>query len=300
MIRRVILLFVLLPLGVVVSLGQDNQNTTEIDEIFQVGRKWTIIGRILVSPQPGGAGWVFSLHGCKCEGVEDVDGHLSSVISEYSIFDIDNPLEVEDEALFSDENKDYTCYIYRERSSYYLHYANNNDDQLLFDFSTNVSDTLYQEIPYKLILDDDTLSALPYLVKEVGDTILEESSDKRLRKWLSVCSLLHGEEDIWIEGIGSMRFGPIGSRFGTSGASHILYKCFDEENIYYFNKNIPWYKELLSSIQPIENDNDTDSNKNEGVQGTYTLQGIKADTPSKGIHIIRYRDGKTRKVYRPY
>ena len=34
MIRRVFLLFVLLPLAVVASLGQDNQNATEMDEIF--------------------------------------------------------------------------------------------------------------------------------------------------------------------------------------------------------------------------------------------------------------------------
>ena len=32
----------------------------------------------------------------------------------------------------------------------------------------------------------------------------------------------------------------------------------------------------------------------------FNLQGIKIISPSKGIHIIRYRDGKTRKVYRPY
>ena len=29
----------------------------------------------------------------------------------------------------------------------------------------------------------------------------------------------------------------------------------------------------------------------------FNLQGIKADTPSKGIHIIRYSDGTVKKVY---
>ena len=103
MIRRVFLLFVLLPLAVVASLGQDNQNATEMDEIFQKGRKWIVMGEALVSPSVGRR--VFIINGYECEGDTVVDGHLYSVLSCYSMYDIDNPFDVDEETLFSAEGK---------------------------------------------------------------------------------------------------------------------------------------------------------------------------------------------------
>jgi len=301
MIRRVILLYVLLPLGIVASRGQDNQNATEMDEIFQKGRKWIVMGEALVSPTVGRR--VFSITGYECEGDNVVDGHLCNVLSCYSMYDIDNPFDVTEEALYSEgnTNPESKVYIYRDGCKYYWHFMQEwLQDKLLFDFSVNKGDkiSLFDFHPQLSPLTDLwTTDDYPILVTEVGDTILEDSSDKRVRKWVRIYSEWDEEEDTWIEGIGSLKGGPIGSELGIAGAVHYLYKCFDDENIYYFNKNIPWYNELLSSIQLIENDNDTDMNRNDGVQETYTLQGIKTDTPSKGIRIIRYSDRTVKKVY---
>ena len=297
MIRRVFLLFVLLPLAVVASLGQDNQNATEMDEIFQKGRKWIVMGEAFVSPSVGHR--VFWINGYECEGDTVVEGHLCSVMSCYSKYDIDNPFNVDEEALFSsEENKTWknSSYVYRDNFRYYQFYPNEkHDDKFLFDFSVNNGDTLHLYTPGPGDIVDEELYTLS--ITGVSDTVMEDSSDRRVRKtvYVSYC----GEPEIWIEGIGSLTNGPFGCRFAPAGGINTLFKCFDDENIYYSDQTVPWDKNQILSIRNTE-DSETYSKKNEGVQGTYTLQGIKIISPSKGIHIIRNRDGKTQKVYRPY
>jgi hypothetical protein len=294
MIRRVFLLFVLLPLAVVASLGQDNQNATEMDEIFQKGRKWIVMGEALVSPSVGRR--VFIINGYECEGDTVVDGHLYSVLSCYSMYDIDNPFDVDEETLFSAEGKRTwkNTGIYREGFKYYQYAPRSYiQNELILDFAVNKGDTLLRYTPSSEYSNYPMYYTL--LVEDVGDTILENSSDKRLRKWVRVDDWGWGE-DIWVEGIGSLRGGPSGSQFDLAGVTYTLFKCFDDENIYYSNQTVPWDKNLILSIRNVE-DTEADCNRNDGVQETYTLQGIKTDTPSKGIRIIRYSDGTVKKVY---
>ena len=52
----------------------------------------------------------------------------------------------------------------------------------------------------------------------------------------------------------------------------------------------------------VEGDGDTDGINNaqaaEGeIQGIYTLGGIKVEHPVKGVNIIKYTDGRTKKIY---
>ena len=148
---------------------------------------------------------------------------------------------------------------------------------MLYDFSLKKGDSilLYSLDPNTIVIGD-----LSSLVTEVGDTVLEESSDKRLRKWLRIEEFAEGggDEDIWIEGIGSLRDGPLGSRFGLAGARDVLYKCFDDENIYYYNKNIPWYKDFSSSIHHLDEDSYAHTNKAEEANGIFDLSGKKVKT----------------------
>ncbi len=297
MIRRVILLYVLLPLGIVASRGQDNQNKTEMDEIFQEGRKWIVMNEIFVSPTVGRR--VFSITGYECEGDNVVDGHLCNVLSCYSMYDIDNPFDVTEEALYSEGNTDpeSKVYIYRDGSKYYQLYTAGSEygEELIFDFSVNKGDTIHHFLPY---MADDPLSEDHYMVTAVGDTVLERSSDKRVRKWVYVIYPYGNYRgDLWIEGIGSLSNGPVGSQFDFAGSRSVLFKCFDDSNIYYNDQTVPWDKNLISSINKIDDDKDTDSKRTGSDRRIYTLQGIKTDTPSKGIRIIRYSDGTVKKVY---
>ena len=298
MIRRVILLYVLLPLGIVASRGQDNQNKTEMDEIFQEGRKWIVMNEIFVSPTVGRR--VFSITGYECEGDNVVDGHLCNVLSCYSMYDIDNPFDVTEEALYSEGNTDpeSKVYIYRDGSKYYQLYTAGSEygEELIFDFSVNKGDTIHHFLPY---MADDPLSEDHYMVTAVGDTVLERSSDKRVRKWVYVIYPYGNYRgDLWIEGIGSLSNGPVGSQFDFAGSRSVLFKCFDDSNIYYNDQTVPWDKNLISSINKIDDDKDTDSKRTGSDRRIYTLQGIKTDAPSKGIHIIRYSDGRVKKVYK--
>ena len=298
MIRRVILLYVLLPLGIVASRGQDNQNKTEMDEIFQEGRKWIVMNEIFVSPTVGRR--VFSITGYECEGDNVVDGHLCNVLSCYSMYDIDNPFDVTEEALYSEGNTDpeSKVYIYRDGSKYYQLYTAGSEygEELIFDFSVNKGDTIHHFLPY---MADDPLSEDHYMVTAVGDTVLERSSDKRVRKWVYVIYPYGNYRgDLWIEGIGSLSNGPVGSQFDFAGSRSVLFKCFDDSNIFYNDQTVPWDKNLISSINKIDDDKDTDSKRTGSDRRIYTLQGIKTDAPSKGIHIIRYSDGRVKKVYK--
>ena len=217
------------------------------DDIFQVGRKWIVINSFYTPSK------VYSLTGYKCEGQEVVDGLLCNVLSYYWMSDFENPFEMDDDVLFSEDNKRSTSYIFQNGSKYYLHIPDEGwVDELLYDFSLNKGDSilLYPLDPNTVVIGDFDLSSL---VTEVGDTILEESSDKRVRKWLRIDEFAEGGgfNDTWIEGIGSLRGGPLGSRFNYTGG-HVLFKCYDDDNIYYINKNIPWQNEFVPSQPFVE------------------------------------------------
>ncbi len=63
----------------------------------------------------------------------------------------------------------------------------------------------------------------------------------------------------------------------------------------YANSLTKIIKILETEIKAPEMGTETDDNLNHAA--IYTLQGIKTTTPSKGVHIIRYSDGTTKKVY---
>ena len=297
--RRVFFIIVFLSLGAVKTMGQDEQEATQMDELFHVGRKWVIMNE--AKPAPG-LDRLFSITGYECEDNEVVEGHLCYVLSDYSMW-VDNPFDVDEDVLFSDNIvygktiRKRNIYIYRDGSKYYQLYTAGSEygEELIFDFSVNKGDTIHHFLPY---MADDPLSEDHYMVTAVGDTVLERSSDKRVRKWVYVIYPYGNYRgDLWIEDIGSLSNGPVGSQFDFAGSRSVLFKCFDDSNIYYNDQTVPWDKNLISSINKIDDDKDTDSKRTGSDRRIYTLQGIKTDAPSKGIHIIRYSDGTVKKVY---
>jgi len=294
---KIIILIIFFSLEVVESKGQE---ASEMEDIFQNGRRWNSMCEGVHAP------WLdrtFFMVGYKYEGKKVVNGHYCSVIAEYTM-DVDDPFNVKDDVLYSEDQGEgrkirRDNYIYRLGPKYYLLSLHGEKrDELIFDFSVNKGDTIFR---YRNV-QGEKKEEMPYLVTEVGDTILEGMTDKRVRKYVHVAMLYSNsgswaENDTWIEGIGSLKNGPIGSLFDNfMGSRRVLFKCFDDENIYYSNQTVPWDKNLILSIRNVE-DTEADCNRNDGVQETYTLQGIKTDTPSKGIRIIRYSDGTVKKVY---
>ena len=84
-----------------------------------------------------------------------------------------------------------------------------------------------------------------YVVTAVSDTILENSFDRKPRKCIHLSRTINGEiyyeewhREVWIEGIGSLRDGLLGTtEYG--GASHQLIKCTQQGNVIYQYDDTP-------------------------------------------------------------
>lgn len=97
------------------------------------------------------------------------------------------------------------------------------------DFSLHVGDE------YRL--DDYSHT---YIVTAVSDTILENSFDRKPRRCIHLSLTLNGEiisgdyyRDVWIEGIGSVKYGLMGMHGNMPGGSCLLMKCTQQESVIY-------------------------------------------------------------------
>ena len=116
-----------------------------------------------------------------------------------------------------------------------------------------------------------------YVVTAVSDTILENSFDRKPRKCIHLSRTINGEiyyeewhREVWIEGIGSLRDGLLGTtEYG--GASHQLIKCTQQGNVIYQYDN-------TTSVHGI---------KHQPIHKTHTfnLAGQRVNTSYKGIVI---------------
>lgn len=93
---------------------------------------------------------------------------------------------------------------------------------------------------------------------------------------------------VWVEGIGS-EGGLFSSWRKASPESRV--SCYVDEEVVFTADDF----HIANEPDGIWDKTDTKANADRSF--IYTLQGIKTDTPSKGIHIIRYSDGTTKKVY---
>ena len=146
---------------------------------------------------------------------------------------------------------------------------------LTMDFSLLVGDVIRKDGPRS------------WVVTAVTDTILGNSVDKTPRRCIYLSRSFNGEllsedynRDVWIEGIGSLRYGPVGLEGDKPGASSTLINCTQQGRVIY------QYEEATSVPQIRQHHADTGK--------AYDLQGRRmAGEPERGIYI---RDG--RKVVR--
>lgn len=144
---------------------------------------------------------------------------------------------------------------------------------LLMNFSMQMGDV------YRF---DDDYDVPPYVVTAVSDTILENSFDKKSRKCIHLSQYINGESltedyhrDVWIEGIGSMKYGLMGMSGSMMSGSHLLMKCTQQGKVIYQYDDatsVRGLKELPS--EDVHN---------------YNLAGQKVNASYKGIVI---RNGK--------
>lgn len=154
---------------------------------------------------------------------------------------------------------------------YYIDDDYSIDNDVTMDFSLQVGNVfqLYEE------------GSSSYVVTAVSDTILENSFDRKPRKCIHLSRTINGEifyeewnREVWIEGIGSLRDGLLGTtEYG--GASHQLIKCTQQGNIIYQYDDATSVQGIKE--QPLED------------VSIYNLAGQKVNASYKGIVI---RNGK--------
>ena len=118
---------------------------------------------------------------------------------------------------------------------YYMDYGYDIDNGVTMDFSLQVGGVFQ---PYEE-------GGSSYVVTAVSDTILENSFDRKPRKCIHLSRTINGEiyyeewhREVWIEGIGSLRDGLLGTtEYG--GASHQLIKCTQRGNVIYQYDDTP-------------------------------------------------------------
>lgn len=150
---------------------------------------------------------------------------------------------------------------------YYMDYGYDIDNGVTMDFSLQVGGVFQ---PYEE-------GGRSYVVTAVSDTILENSFDRKPRKCIHLSRTINGEiyyeewhREVWIEGIGSLRDGLLGTtEYG--GASHQLIKCTQQGNVIYQYDN-------TTSVHGI---------KHQPIHKTHTfnLAGQRVNTSYKGIVI---------------
>ena len=124
------------------------------------------------------------------------------------------------------------AYIGQDEQGRVYYYEKNSYSSakvVTMDFSLHVGDE------YRL--DDYSHT---YIVTAVSDTILENSFDRKPRRCIHLSLTLNGEiisgdnyRDVWIEGIGSVKYGLLGMHGNMPGGSCLLMKCTQPEGVIY-------------------------------------------------------------------
>lgn len=129
--------------------------------------------------------------------------------------------------------------------------------------------------------------SLPYIVTAVADTIIENSFDRKSRRCIHLTRSLNGEilsgdynHDVWIEGIGSVKYGVMGMYGNMPGGSSLLMKCTELEGVIFQYDDAHTIETGVSKISAPRNTN----------LPYYNMNGqLLNGTPAKGIYI---RDGR--------
>ena len=140
-----------------------------------------------------------------------------------------------------------------------------------------------------------------YVVEAVTDTIMPESTDQFRRKCLHVRNTADpADTDVWVEGIGSMKFGIACWNISGLASLSTLASC-KQGDFVLMEDSTKMTSPILSGIEipqvPKEYYQDNMNTKSSPEMFLPSGQKITTDTPSKGIRIIRMSDGTVKKVY---
>ena len=137
--------------------------------------------------------------------------------------------------------------------------------RLAYDFSHNIGDKVTITNFY-----DSKDPRYTFNIINISDSVLASSTDKLQRK------CLYEQQDIWIEGIGSLSYGLRGALLCTySGAKQTFVECRDKDNILYEN---PDAKTLDNECIQIKRPSNSIS--------LFDLQGRRINgQPQKGMYI---------------
>lgn len=147
--------------------------------------------------------------------------------------------------------------------------------KLIMDYSLTVGDT-YSLEDYEKIAD--------FSVVAVSDTIMPHASDAKRRICMKLDideSYLYGVSDVWVEGIGSARYGILGTfGFLMTGSHPRLIRCMQDEQLLYETDD-------FSAITGLSSPKQTTSIHSSSV---YDLQGRRLQgVPQRGLYV---KDGK--------
>ena len=233
------------------------QDEQQYDSLLDEGKVWTIRS---VSSDLNATVWIEE---CKLEDSSMIDGLTYKRLYErYRLEGEDSWTEWKAGAYIGQDDKGMVYY--------YQDYGYSKEKVITMDFSLQEGD-LY-------CLDN---GCSEYYVTAVSDTILENSTDKKLRKCIHLSRIVNGEImyedyncDIWIEGIGSVKYGLIGMYGDMPGGSSRLIKCTQQENVIY------QYDDATSSVHNIVRQIE-DDNKYIDLQG----RRLDSQSRNKGIYI---------------
>lgn len=162
-------------------------------------------------------------------------------------------------------------YIGQDGGKIYQYYGSAKKMRLDMDFSLQVGDKFDC-----IIFSDPEDYVITFVVTAVSDTIMQSSSDKKLRKCFHLQSeALPQLSEIWVEGIGSLRYGLLGFTyyFEKVGAIPRFVKCVKDDEILYNN-------EIITDIQPQKISKNLYDNNT-----IYDLNGHSILQAQKGIYI---------------
>lgn len=150
---------------------------------------------------------------------------------------------------------------------YFVDHGTYITNDVTMDFSLQVGDV------FELNEEDYP----PFVVTAVSDTILENSFDRKPRRCIHLSMNINGEivyedwaSDIWIEGIGSVKKGVMGTD-ASSGSIQQLIKCTQQGNVIYLYDNTTSVQGIRQ--QPIDKTH------------TFNLAGQRVNASYKGIVI---------------
>ena len=167
------------------------------------------------------------------------------------------------------------CFVGQDRDRFFYYDKTfHKESQLLMDFSATVGDV----IPY--VIEETPINLR---VENVSDTVFATSTDKQKRICIYVKDMARDLTDVWIEGIGSIKYGieSLSMAFVT-GSIPLLVKCTKGDVVLYNHPDAP----VITNIRwPSVQNREADS-------ATFNLQGRRLNgQPQHGIYI------KDRKKY---